>query len=203
MHGLINRAIQSFVCTTYGQARWQQVTAAAGLGFSEFEAMLIYEDSQTTRVLDALSGELGRPPGEILEDIGTFLVSNPQMEALRRLLRFGGVTYVEFLHSLDDLPDRARLAVSDLDLPVLELREHAAGQFSLSCQPGLPGFGFVMMGILRAMADDYGALVMLEHNGVACTIPGCATQGCEVISITLIETAFAEGRSFDLGARAG
>lgn len=198
MHGLINRAIQSFVCTTYGQARWDQVTGAAGLGFSDFEAMLIYEDALTQRVLDELSNELGRAQAEILEDLGTFLVSNPQMEALRRLLRFGGVTYVEFLHSLDDLPDRARLAVSDLDLPPLELREHAAGQFSLSCQQGLPGFGFVMMGILRAMADDYGALVMLDHKGTS----GRDSDGNDVISITLIETAFAEGRSFDLGARA-
>ena len=193
MHGLINWAIQSFVRNTYGQARWQRVTDAAELGFSDFEAMLIYEDAQTDRVLVALSNELERPRDEILEDLGTYLVSHPQMEALRRLLRFGGVTYVEFLHSLDDLPDRARLAVSDLDLPPLELREHATGQFSLTCQAGMDGFACVLMGILRAMADDYGALVMLEHNGTS--------QQGEVIAITLIETSFAEGRSFDLGAR--
>jgi len=53
----------------------------------------------------------------------------------------------------------------------------------------------VMMGVLRAMADDYGALVILDHHGVQ--------DGDEVISITLIETAFAEGRSFELGARIG
>jgi hypothetical protein len=76
-------------------------------------------------------------------------------------------------------------------LPPLELREHAPGHFSLTCGPGLPGFGDVMVGILRAMADDYGALVMLEHNG--------SSDGRDVISITLIETAFAEGRRFDLG----
>lgn len=195
MHGLINRAIQSFVCNTYGQERWLRVTDRAGLGFSDFEAMLLYEDSQTTRVLDTLSAELGRPRGEVLEDLGTYLVSNPEVEALRRLLRFGGVTYVEFLHSLDDLPDRARLAVSDLQLPAMELREHASGNFSLTCQPGLPGFGRVMVGVLRAMADDYGALVMLDHNG--------GGGDAEIIVITLIETAFAEGRQFDLGARAG
>lgn len=195
MHGLINKAIQSFVCTTYGLQRWHDVTEAADLEFSEFEAMLIYDDDQTTRVLDALSAQLGREQGEVLEDLGTFLVSHPQVEALRRLLRFGGVTYVDFLHSLDDLPDRARLAVSDLQLPALELREHSAGHFTLTCQPGLPGYGWVMMGLLRAMADDYGALVMLDHDG--------DRGGAEVITITLIESAFAEGREFDLGARAG
>ncbi len=126
---------------------------------------------------------------------GTYLVSHPSMEGLRRLLRFGGVNYVEFLHSLDDLADRVRLAVSDLTLPILELRELSAMEYQLCCSPGLPGFSSVMVGILRAMADDYGALVMLSHEG--------QQQDSDVISIMLVESAFAEGRHFDLGARNG
>ncbi|UWQ48724.1 heme NO-binding domain-containing protein [Leisingera caerulea] len=192
MHGLINRAIQAFVTSTYGADRWEEVMEEAGLGFSEFEAMLFYTDEQSGRMLAAMEKVLARPLPEMLEDMGTFLVSNPQVEALRRLLRFGGVNYVEFLHSLDDLPDRARLAVSDLHLPALELLEQAPQQFELICQPGLPGYAYVLMGVLRAMADDYGDLVFLDHSG---------TQGgAEVISITLVETKFAAGREFDLGA---
>ena len=50
-----------------------------------------------------------------------------------------------------------------------------------------------MVGVLRAMADDYGALAMLSHEG---------QEGeAEIISIVLVESAFAEGRHFDLGAR--
>ena len=138
---------------------------------------------------------LGRDRAGMLEDLGTYLVSHPRTEALRRLLRFGGVTYVDFLHSLDDLPDRARLAVADLQLPALELREHASGRFSLACGPGMPGFGSVMTGILRAMADDYGALATIERERAS-------ADGAEVIAITLVETAFAAGRRFDLGASA-
>lgn len=194
MHGLINTAIQSFVTETYGIDTWRRITAAADLGFDQFEAMLIYNDALTDRVLQAACDLLGREVAELLEDLGTHLVSHPSLERLRRLLRFGGADYTEFLHSLDDLPGRARLAVSDLVLPGLELREHATGRFSLTCQPGLPGYGWVLMGVLRAMADDYGALVMLEHQG--------CRDGCEVISVTLIEAAFAAGRGFELGALA-
>ncbi|PCJ10561.1 MAG: heme NO-binding protein [Rhodobacteraceae bacterium] len=193
MHGLINRAIQAFVCSTYGETRWCDVMESAELGFSEFEAMLTYTDEQSQKLLAAMEQVLERPLPEMLEDMGTFLVSNPQVEALRRLLRFGGVNYVEFLHSLDDLPDRARLAVSDLYLPPLELSETAPGQFKLLCQDGLPGYASVMMGVLRAMADDYGDLVILEHSG--------RQDGAEVITVTLVETDFAEGRTFDLGAK--
>lgn len=195
MHGLINKAVESFACTTYGPARWQLVTEAAGLGFTGFEAMLSYDDAQSLAVLDALCDELGRGRAEVLEDLGNYLVSHPRTEALRRLLRFGGVTYQDFLHSLDDLPDRVRLAVSDLRLPALELREHACNRFSLTCFPGLPGYGSVMTGVLRALADDYGALVTLEHEP--------APDGGGTITIVLVEPAFAKGRRFDLGARTG
>ncbi|MGX9350895.1 heme NO-binding domain-containing protein [Shimia sp. W99] len=195
MHGLINRAIQCFVQDSYGQQRWVDVTERAGLDILEFEAMLHYEDAITDQLIDAAAVEIGAPRETVLEDIGTYLVSHPNVEALRRLLRFGGVNFVEFLHSLDDLPDRARLAVDDLRLPALELREHASDRFSLTCRYSHPGFGHVMMGILRTLADDYGALVFLEHQG--------GQEGFEVIDITLIETAFARGRQFDLGARAG
>lgn len=194
MHGLINRAVQTFVCHTYGNERWAGVASAAGLEPPEFEAMLWYDDALTEAVLDALRRELARDLDDVLEDLGTYLVSHPEVARLRRLLRFSGVTYVDFLHSLDDLPDRARLAVADLNLPKLELREHAAGEFSLTVGRGIPGFGSVMMGILRAMADDYGALAFLEYQG--------RNQGLDVIAIRLVDVSFAEGREFDLGASA-
>lgn len=194
MHGLINKAIQSFVCDTYGAECWENVTHLAELGFTDFEAMLSYEEELTQQVMAALSLRLEKPQEEILEDIGTYLVSHPNVEALRRLLRFGGVDFVEFLHSLDDLPDRAKLAVADLRLPQLELREHARDRFSLTIVGSAIAFGCVMIGILRTMADDYGALVFLEYQG--------GNQGVEIIEITLIETAFAAGRSFELGSGA-
>jgi len=195
MHGLINRAIERFVRDTYGRDRWREVIEPMDLGFTEFESMLIYDDAVTVALLDRLGAVLARPVDEILEDIGTYLVSHPNLESLRRLLRFGGVSFEAFLHSLDDLPRRARLAVSDLHLPALELREHTATRFSLTVRAGPqdpPGFGYVMMGLLRAMADDYGALVYLEHMG--------QRARCEIISVQLLETAFAQGRDFSLGA---
>lgn len=195
MHGLINRSIQSFVTTSYGQATWEKVAYRAGLEFSDFEAMLRYDDALTPQVLDAASEVLDRARGDMMEDIGTYLVSHPNTDAVRRLLRFGGVNFVDFLHSLDDLPDRVRLAVSDLSLPKLELREHSEDSFSLLCSGEIEGFGNLMMGILRVMADDYGTLALLEHRG--------RIGGNETLLITLVATDFAAGRLFELGARTG
>lgn len=200
MHGLINRAIQGFVSDNFGAVRWRAICRAARLEDCEFESMLHYEDALTERILDAVAEDIGVPREAVLEDIGTYLVSHPNVEALRRLLRFGGESFVEFLHSLDELPERARLAVDDLGLPVLELRDVEEGHYRLCCRFAQAGFGHVLIGVLRTLADDYGALAFLEHRGVVLTKAG---EAIETIDITVFETAFAAGRSFDLGAQAG
>lgn len=191
MHGLINRSLECFLSDTYGRGVWCDVASAAGLGFDTFEPMFEYDDVLTYAVLDAAAVRLTKSRDTLLEDLGTYLVSNPRVEPLRRLLRFGGVTFVEFLHSLDDLHDRARLALPELDLPKLRLEGYRdTGGFRLLCKGPHKGFGWMMMGLLRAMADDYGALVFLEYQG--------GGDGYEKISIVLVESSFADGRDFSL-----
>lgn len=192
MHGLILRTFQLFVQDTYGPDCWAEIAQRADLETPDFEAMLNYGPETFRSVLEATRAVLNKPVEVYLEDVGTYLVSHPNSEGLRRLLRFGGVDFIEFLHSLEDLPDRARLAVADLELPDLELLDLAQGQFQLMVGDTLPGFGYVMVGVLRALADDYGALVLMDCEG--------GEGGGQRIDITLIESAYAEGREFDLGA---
>lgn len=195
MHGLINRSIQCFLFDTFGEGLWAAAASAAQVPATGFEAMLSYPDRVTFAVLDAAAARLGRPRVALLEDLGTYLVSNPGFEALRRLLRFSGATFEDFLHSLDDLQGRGWLAVPELDLPELDLTTgEGGGRYRLRCRSPYPGYGHVMLGILRAMADDYGALVILDIS----TGPG----GVETITIEVLETAFAEGRRFDLAGEA-
>lgn len=200
MHGLINKAIQFFLCESFGTQTWQEIAATAGidrhLGPDGFEAMQLYDDSLTDRVLTAAASILHRPRESLLEDLGTYLISDPQLERLRRLLRFGGVSFTDFLYSLDDLQGRSQLAVPELALPELGIDEgDEAGSFSLTCRACPQGFGHVMVGVLRALADDYGALVVLEHSG---RIDGQH----EVITIQVHDPAFHAGRHFDLAAEA-
>lgn len=192
MHGLINRSLQSFLSDTYGAQTWQSIRKAAGLQTDGFEALLIYDDALTDAVIDSAARILTKPREMVLEDLGTYLVSHHNLEALRRLLRFGGVSFVDFLHSMEDLPEHGRLGVPDLDLPDFILIEEAAGEFTLQVSPLVAGVGHVVVGLLRAMADDYGALVLLEHVGTR--------QGRECVSVLLLDQAHSQGRSFALSA---
>lgn len=191
MHGLINRSFQNYILDSYGIEPWLEVAARAGVSPPDFEAMLSYEDAITPAVLDAMGVVLRRPSNEVMEDIGAYLVSHPKTEAVRRLLRFGGVNFEDFLHSLDDLPDRARMAVAELHLPAIELHSHTDGSYSLICDSPMAGFGHLMMGVLRVMADDYGALALLDLES--------SGSGQEVVRIQLIQKDFADGRDFQLG----
>lgn len=194
MHGLINRSFESFLRNTYGVALWEDVVQELDAGLETFEPMFHYDDGLTRRLLDISARRLEKPGAVLLEDFGTFLVAHPASERLRRLLRFGGVDYEDFLLSLEDLRGRARLAVPDLDLPVLELTEHAAGEFSLECISPHEGYGHVFLGLLRALADDYGALVFIEYGG--------RRKGRDRLTIRLFQADFAEGRGFRLAQQA-
>ena len=195
MHGLINRSIQCFLRDTYGPAVWRQVVQAAALGFDSFEPLLTYDPALTEAVIDTAAAILRRPRETVLEDLGTYLVSHPILERLRRLLRFGGVTFQDFMHSLEDLPERSHLALPDLDLPELRLVDHGDGVYRLHCSVMIDGVGHVIVGLLRAMADDYGALVLLDHDGLH--------AGAEVIAVQLLDHRHSAGRRFDLAQPVG
>lgn len=191
MHGLINRSIQCFLSDTYGRSAWDAIACEAKIGLEGFEAMLIYEDVLTDLVIDAAVHVLNRPRETLLEDLGAYLVSHETQTSLRRLLRFSGANFADFVNSLEELPDRGRLVLSDLEMPELELTDLGHGQFKLRCTAPLQGVGYLMVGLLRAMADDYGALVLLEYQGIE--------AGGEVISIEIADQAFNAARPFHLG----
>jgi len=196
LHGLVNRSIQCFIRDTYGADIWEEICREADIGFSNFESLLIYDVKLTNVVLAVACAHIGRDRQGLLEDMGTYLVSNPDLDPLRRLLRFGGEDFAEFLHSLDELHDRVKLALPDLDIPVFELRERTPQTYSLSYRWQHRGFGALVLGILRAMADDYGALVLLEHLTMRDDL-----GELDQISVSLLDGAFAQGREFDLGAQ--
>lgn len=195
MHGLINRSIQNFLRDSYGASVWTAVLCRAGVEFDSFEPMLTYPRDLTDALVSAAAAELDRPREGVLEDLGTYLVSHPHLEPTRRLLRFGGVGFVDFLLTLEDLPGRARLALPDLDLPDLSLADLGRGRFRLHVGPMIEGVGHVVMGLLRAMADDYGALVLLDHEG--------RDGPREVLSVLLLDQSHATARSFDLALPPG
>jgi hypothetical protein len=195
MHGLVNRSIQCFLRDVYGQALWAGVAHDVGIGDDGFEAMLAYDDRLTDAVLSAAAARLVRPLNVLLEDLGSYLVS---LEPLRRLLRFGGAEYADFLDSLDELPDRARLAVAEIGLPDIEVAVAPEGVYFITLRDGRHGFAAVFSGLLRAMADDYGALALIDAAAGKGAGGIAADPVCQTIRVELLDARHASGRAFHL-----
>lgn len=189
MHGLVNRGLQSYLAENHGVEFWENLTQSLGLE-SRFEALLNYDDQVTEVLLFGAAAALKRPKKEILEDFGIYLVTASATHSLRRLLRFGGVDFPDFLASLNDLPGRVRLAMPDLQLPPLDVRNVTDTEYELHCGPQMLGLSYVLMGVLGALADDYGALVQLEHKS--------RSQHGDILSIRVFDTKFSDGRKFSL-----
>ena len=195
MLGVVNKAIEEFVITVHGGAVWQEVLRDIGTPGFRFEPMLMYEDEKSYALIRALSKRLSKPQQDILDDIGTYLVTPPNGGALRRLLRFSGNSFDDFLFSLDDLNDRVDLALPDLQLPQIMVIPQTIDRVHVRVSQTWSGFAYVLQGLLRAMADDYGTLVFLD---VRRDITDSAS-----IEVILIENNFSAGIDFDMvgGAR--
>lgn len=191
MDALLLRSLQSYVTDTFGNARWQTICRRAELHVHSFEPMLRYESGTADRVAVVAAQVLGRTADAIWEDVGIHLVTHPHREGIRRLLRFGGVSYADFLHSLEELPGRARLALPDLEVPEMTLAEVGEDRFELRCKSHLRATQRVLKGLLMAMADDYGALCLIEYGEDDCT------------SISVFDPRHAKARRFELAMPEG
>lgn len=198
MHGMICKALEGYLRGVHGPPAWREIRIAAGLEFESFETLSIYDDALFDRVIGQAVDRLAIPRDTLLEDLGTWLCTDPSMEPVRRLMRFSGATYGEFLYALEDMHERALMAVPDLNLPVVSVIEVDRGQFRVAISWHATGAGVVLMGILRAMADDYGTLAVIEVASDSEPAGGCA----QTLAVSLVEADFAPARAFDL-ARIG
>jgi hypothetical protein len=186
MDALLLRSLQNYVLDTFGSARWQQICLLAGQPSQTFEPMLTYEVGLADQVADVVARVLDRPVEAIWEDVGIYLVANPDSEGIRRLLRFGGMSFDDFLHSLEELPSRAWLALPDIEMPEVTLTVVGPDRYQLQCRSKLPGVQRVLMGVVTAMADDYGTLCLIEAG----------EDG--FINISLVDSRHAAGKTFEL-----
>lgn len=189
MHGLVNRFAEEFLRARYGEALWREVATGCGVDPRGFLSWQPQPDALTLQLARRGAALIGVRVTDLAEDAGAWLA---QIEAIRRLLRFGGRDYAEFLMSLDQLPGRAEMVVPGLGLPALGVTEGPGDRFVIRLEGGDPLWTRATAGVLRQMADDYGALALIT--------PG---RGTNSIVVEVPDRQFTLGRSFALVASSG
>lgn len=195
MHGLICKAVEGFVTDQHGLGTWAEIRLAARLEFEHFESLRVYDQVLAERVFNAAAASLRRDRNALFEDVGAWICTHPPLDMVRRLIRFTGRTFVDLLYALDEVHDRASMAVPGLELPRFRLEREGEGEFEIHSRWRIAGGAAVLMGVLRAMADDYGALALIEA-AEARLVEG---DWQERVHIRVVDQEFQAPREFMLG----
>ncbi|MGR3199437.1 MAG: heme NO-binding domain-containing protein [Paracoccus sp. (in: a-proteobacteria)] len=178
MNRLVSRAIEEFLRSTYGEKLVQELD-----GTPEAEASVADPARIDVTGLSRGGYRLSKPLSEMLEDMGGWMT---RIEPIRRLLRFSGRDFKDFLLRLDELPGRANLVLPTLPVPRLQVETSERGVRVMIIDPDPDAaWQFLFVGLIRGMADDYGALCLITIEEAS-------------IRIDIWEEQFAEGRLFSL-----
>ena len=161
MQSLINRALEGFLRDSYGDEIWGDIALKAAIDPLAFISSNRPRSRETRRVAQCASRRLHKPLSELLEDLGGWLV---RLEPIRRLLRFSGSDYGEFVLSLNELHGRAKMILPALNIPAIRVLRQGHRWYRIDTESLPAGWGHVLSGALRGMADDYGALALIGHE---------------------------------------
>lgn len=195
MHGLICKSLEVFIRDQHGDNVWDRVVAASGAPVTRFESLRRYDDEMMQEVFVQVFKALNTTNTAVWEDLGHWLCVHPPLEPVRRLIRFSGTGFVDLLYSVGDFHDRTRIALPGLDVPRFRIEEPRPNEFEIHSTWHLEGSSAFLTGVLRAMADDYGALALIDAQGRR------RENGLwlETLSVRVFDATFQEPREFALG----
>lgn len=182
MQGLINRSFELFLRDCYGDRIWERVARQSKVDPRGFFLLQGTLDHITVTLIAEASKILRKPEGELVEDLGGWLT---RRESIRRLLRFSGRDFSEFVESLGESPRRALMVMQTLKIPKITVTMLEAQSYEVFVDGDSDIWPMLLAGVLRGMADDYGALAVITIQN-------------RVLRVDVAMTEFSLMRPFDL-----
>lgn len=176
MHWLVRKSIESFLRDTYNERLCRTACHVPGAG-SQQDFIL---DRHSRDLIDDAARFLDKTESDLLEDLGAWIA---RQERTRRLLRFSGRNFREFLLNLELLPDRMRMIVPDLPMPQMRVVEDGGDCLRVEIPSDRSEWLHAIAGLIRCMADDYGVLGLIWTDD-------------DRVIVQISDGAFTSGRSF-------
>ena len=155
MYGMINRAIRDLVTTRFGEAKWQQVCAKAGVTDEIFVNMVKYPDDATYRLVGAASEVLNTPAPAILEAFGEYWTVYSAESGFGHLLDFAGNNLVDFLTNLDSMHTRVQLSFPQLEPPSFKVTDVTSKSLRLHYYSKRPGLAPLAIGMVKGLGKRF------------------------------------------------
>lgn len=163
MYGMVNKAIEAMVRSSYGDATWQTIKQQAQVNEALFVTMHQYPDDLTYRLVGAASEVLALPADEILREFGRFWTGYTAREGYRELLYLAGDHFVACLQNLDNLHARVGLSYPQLTPPSFfctDITERSVCLHYLSERRGLAP---MVAGLLYGLADLFSTSITIQQ----------------------------------------
>ena len=163
MLGLINQPLVEFVRELHGEAAVRDLRRSVEGGQDRFEIFLEYPSSTTEVLLNFVAKLRGLDRDFVLDDLGTFAMTKLWGSALRDLALNSGADFEDFLRNLPHFLK----AISFLDerwaAKNVHVRYRPDCQFDIICEGASAHLAPLFQGMLRAIADEFEALVLIER----------------------------------------
>jgi hypothetical protein len=165
MYGLVNKAVEQLVRTTYGEKTWLEIAQKAQTDPS-FIMMKTYPDQVTFDLVAAASEVLETPAVQILEAFGEHWIQFTVDEGYGALISLYGDSVPEFLDNMDSLHAQIRLSFPQLRPPSITCVTKPNGQLIISYVSERAGLAPMLVGLVRGLGKRFATPVDVEYLAV-------------------------------------
>lgn len=165
MYGLVNRAIEELVCTTWNEEIWEAIKAEAGIDIEAFISMESYTDEVTYKLVNAASKILDISPETVLVTFGEYWTLYTASEGYGELLKMSGSTLPQFLLNLDNMHARVGLLYPNLQPPSFQCTEMTEQGMLLHYRSHREGMAPLVVGLLQGLSKMFATKLEIEHVG--------------------------------------
>lgn len=164
MYGLIIEGLREQVTAERGEAVWNEIARRAGTSTIPFVAMQAYDDAIVYSLVEATGAVLGLPPEVVLERFGEHWVAFAASRGYDSLLDLCGRDLGEFLGQMESLHNRVKLALPNLDPPVMTVARVDTNAIRLRYSSKRQGLAPLLVGIVRGLAKRFNVTVAIAHE---------------------------------------
>lgn len=165
MYGIIHTALRDMVLENFGDAKWAEILALAGVGDSSFVRMQTYDDSVVISLVGATSQVLETPAEECLELFGRFWITFTAKDNYENLMNATGSKIVTFIKSINILHDRITSTFKGYVPPEFYIKTLDEQHHEVTYVSSRNGFMHFVRGLLFGLGDRFGKeLIIIKQE---------------------------------------
>lgn len=170
MYGLINKAVQGYLCETFGKEQWCSIAQEAGAYHAGFISLETYPDEITYALVAKTSARLSIPADTLWERLGEYWIRYTASEGYGEFFACQAHGMMAFLENLNAMHERMALIHPQMRSPKFELRKISADSYELDYFSTRQGLAAFVKGMLHGLSKQFNQPADIEH------IPGCADK---------------------------